>query len=94
MNTSVAGGNAYYQLAHQYIAAKLNGLNGAWMRADVLVAFNRATVLLSGLTITPVQFLAYKKGTPEQKATFAEFSQLAGILDAYNNGNMGTPHAG
>jgi len=89
--TSVAGGNAYYQLAHQYIAAQLNVLNGAWMRDDVKAAFNTATVLLQ--TYTPAQVMSFKKGTTAQKAIFAQFNSLASILDAYNNGLMGTPHA-
>lgn len=89
--TSVAGGNAYYQLAHQYIGAQLNVLNGAWMRADVQAAFDAATSLLG--TYTPTQIMSFKKGTTEQKAIFAQFNSLAGILDAYNNGLMGTPHA-
>ena len=89
--TSVAGGNAYYQLAHQYIAAQLNKLNGAWMRDDVQAAFDTATVLLQ--TYTPAQVMGFKKGTTAEKAIFAQFNSLASILDAYNNGLMGTPHA-
>jgi len=89
--TSVAGGNAYYQLAHQYIGAQLNVLNGAWMRADVQAAFDTATGLLN--TYTPATILSFKKGTTAQKAIFAQFNSLASILDAYNNGLMGTPHA-
>jgi len=89
--TSVAGGNAYYQLAHQYIGAQLNVLNGAWMRADVQAAFDAATGLLN--QYNPAQVMSFKKGTTEQKAIFAQFNSLAGILDNYNNGLMGTPHA-
>lgn len=89
--TSVAGGNAYYQLAHQYIAAQLNVLNGAWMRDDVQAAFDTATGLLS--QYTPEQVMGFKKGTTAQKAIFAQFNSLASTLDAYNNGLMGTPHA-
>ena len=88
---SVAGGNAYYQLAHQYIAAKLNVLDGAWMRADVQAAFNAATGLLN--VYTPAEVMGFKKGNPAQKLIFAQFNSLAGILDNYNNGLMGTPHA-
>jgi uncharacterized repeat protein (TIGR01451 family) len=89
--TSVAGGNAYYKLAHQYIGAELNVLNGAWMRADVQAAFDEATGLLNDYT--PAEVMSFKKGTTAQKAIFAQFNSLAGILDAYNNGLMGTPHA-
>jgi hypothetical protein len=91
LSTSVAGGNAYYQLAHQYIAAKLNKLDGAWMRADVQAAFNAATGLLN--VYTPAEVMGFKKGNPAQKLIFAQFNSLAGILDNYNNGLMGTPHA-
>lgn len=89
LDTSTAGGAAYYQLAHQYIAAQLNALNGAWMRDDVKRAFDAATLLFE--TYTPGQITAAKKGN---KGLWAEFNSLAAILDSYNNGNMGTPHAG
>lgn len=89
--TSVAGGNAYYQLAHQYIAAKLNVLDGAWMRDDAQATFDEATSLLT--TYTPITIMSFKKGTTALKAIFARFNYLAGILDNYNNGLMGTPHA-
>ena len=89
--TSVAGGNAYYQLAHQYIAAELNVLDGASMRDDAKDAFDEATSLLG--TYTPEAVIGFKKGTPVQKLIFARFNYLAGILDNYNKGLMGTPHA-
>jgi hypothetical protein len=79
LQTNVSGGNAYYQLAHQYIAAELNKLRGAWMSDDVQAAYDRAHAL----------FLLY---APNEVAAFYEVSQLASILDAYNNGLMGTPH--
>jgi hypothetical protein len=40
-----------------------------------------------------MQIAGFKKGTPAEKAIFAQFNSLAGILDRYNNGQMGTPHA-
>jgi len=91
LGVNPAGGSSYYQLAHQYVAAKLDVLDGAWMRGDVQAAFNEATALLG--SYTPAQIASYKKGTAAQKAIFNQFNQLAGILDAYNNGDMGTPHA-
>ena len=91
LGTRVAGGNAYYQLAHQYIAAQLNSLDGAAMRADVQAAYGEATGLLGAYT--PAQVAGFKKGTPGQKLIFARFNELAGILDRYNSGLMGTPHA-
>lgn len=92
LQENVAGGNAYYQLAHQYVAAKLSVLDGAWMRADVQAAFNQATALLA--LYTPSQIATFKKGDAGQKAIFSQFNQLASILDQYNNGLMGTDHAG
>lgn len=89
--TSVAGGNAYYQLAHQYIGAELNKLSEAWMRDDVQDAFDEATDLLGAYT--PEQVMNFKKGTKDEKLIFARFKYLARILDDYNNGLMGTPHA-
>jgi uncharacterized repeat protein (TIGR01451 family) len=89
--TSVSRGNAYYQLAHQFIAAKLNVLDGAWMRPDFQTAYSQAEALLG--TYTPSQILSFKTGTTAEKAIFSQFQNLAGILDAYNNGLMGTPHA-
>jgi hypothetical protein len=92
LQTDVRGGSAYYQLAHQYIAAKLNVLDGAWMGPDVQTAYNRATDLL--LNYSPSQVAGFKKGTPFGRGIFNEFNQLASILDDYNKGEMGTPHAG
>jgi hypothetical protein len=50
-----------------------------------------ATVLLG--TYTPAEIESFRKGTAELKAIFSRFNQLASILDQYNNGNMGMPHA-
>ena len=61
------------------------------MRADVQAAFDEATSLLN--TYTPEIIMGYKKGNPTQKLIFARFNYLASILDNYNNGLMGTPHA-
>jgi hypothetical protein len=41
-------GNVYYNLAHQYIAAKLNFLNGASIPA-AQAAFDAATALFSSI---------------------------------------------
>jgi hypothetical protein len=90
LQTNVSGGNAYYQLAHQYIAAKLNKLRGAWMPGDVQAAYDQAFHLFE--VYTPIVVAMYKKGIPSQRAIVNQFSQLASILDAYNNGLMVTPH--
>lgn len=81
-------GNVYYNLAHQYIAAQLNTLNGATMPANVQSAFNEATTLFN--TYTPAQIAALKgKGGNELRAKFVE---LAGILGAFNEGAIGPGH--
>ncbi len=79
-------GNAYYILAHAYIAAQLNQLSGASMPPDVLAAFNQAATLLG--SHTPSQIAAMAGDDP----TRALFVSLAGTLDAYNNGLSGPGH--
>lgn len=81
-------GNAYYILAHAYIAAELNQLNGASIPGDVLGAFNEATGLFSTYTPTEVAALKGKAG----KELRAQFISLAETLDAYNNGYLGPGH--
>lgn len=78
-------GNAYYNLAHQYIAAVLNGANGASTDA-VQTALGDATALLS--TYTPLQVAMLKKSSTVR----AQFVQLASILDQYNSGAIGPGH--
>jgi hypothetical protein len=79
-------GNAYYILAVQYIAATLNGLNGATMPAEVQAAWDEATTLFQ--TWTPAQIGA-QKGNQQPRKRFLE---LAGLLDMYNNGLIGPGH--
>ncbi|MBW7466447.1 hypothetical protein ABID22_000679 [Pontibacter aydingkolensis] len=69
-------GDAYYILAHQYIAAKLNVAAGASIPANVLTVYNNATLYFEG------------KSSPSRSTLI----QWAEILDAYNNGRMGVPH--
>lgn len=79
-------GNAYYQLAHQYIAATLNALNGASVPPNVQSAINNATTLFN--TYTPAQIDALKGND----ALRAQFITLAGILGSYNEGGIGPGH--
>jgi hypothetical protein len=74
-------GNAYYNLAHQWIATYLNQMNGASMPADVLSAFNNAWTLLA--TYAPNQV----SGNVAK-----QFRALYPILDSYNNGLVGPGH--
>ena len=77
-------GNAYWILAHAYIAAQLNKLNGASVPAAVQTALDQATALFN--TKTPAQ-VAVLRGAQRQ-----QWITLAGILDAYNNGLTGPGH--
>lgn len=80
-------GNAYYQLAHQYIAAKLNMLNGA-DPSDAQAAFNSATVLFDDPSHTP----SYIGGLKGNNSILKDFIDLAGILGKYNEGLIGPGH--
>jgi hypothetical protein len=78
-------GNAYYILAHQYMAAHLNQLAGASMTGSVLAAFSDVTELFN--TYTPAQIAASASLT-------AEATDLAGTLASYNEGALGPGHCG
>lgn len=86
--TSPQGGNAYYILAHAYIAAELNGLNGASVPGSVQTAFDEATGLFGTYTPDDIAALKGKNG----KELRDQFIALAGILDGYNNGLSGPGH--
>lgn len=74
-------GNAYFILAHQYIATELNGYAGVDIPSDVQDAFDDATLLFE--TWTPDDIDVLKGNDPLRK----EFIDLAEILDDFNNGN-------
>ena len=78
-------GNAYYILAHAYIAAQLNQLNGADFSA-AQAAFNAATALFSNPTNTPA-YVAGLSGSAK-----SQWTNLATTLDNYNNGLIGPGH--
>jgi hypothetical protein len=75
-------GNAYYNLAHQYMAAKLNILNGAASTSAVDSALASATTFFN--TYTPSSTLSK---TVRQNAL-----AWASTLDKYNNGIIGPGH--
>jgi len=79
-------GNAYYILAHQFIAAKLNIAKGASVPINVQTAITASTNLFN--TYTPANIGALKGGDVLR----AQFISIAGILDAYNNGLIGPGH--
>jgi len=85
--TPPRGGNAYYILARQYIAAQLNFLNGADPSA-AQTAYDEATALFNTYTPAEVAVLKGKNG----KELRAQFISLAEGLDGYNDGYMGPGH--
>ena len=80
-----SGGNAYYTLAHQYIAAQLNVLAGADDTA-IATAFADATTLFT--TYTPAEIKALKGNNPVRQ----QFIALAGTLGSFNEGLIGPGH--
>lgn len=78
-------GNAYYNLAHQYMAAVLNGLAGADQSA-ISTQLGTAHTLFN--TYTPAQ-IGVLKGS---NALRQQFISLAGALGAYNEGITGPGH--
>jgi len=72
-------GNAYYTLAHQFMAATLNRLNGASAPQDVLDALAQAQTFFEGNV--PVPPSGKYKGKDA-----AQLNAMATLLDAYNNG--------
>jgi hypothetical protein len=84
--TNSRGGNAYYILAPQFIAAQLNVLSGASVPGNVQAAINGATTLFN--TYTPALIGALGSDDPIR----AQFVTYANVLDAYNNGIIGPGH--
>jgi hypothetical protein len=82
--TPSKGGNAYIILAHQYIGAELNVVNGTSIPDEVLEAWYAAQDLL-------VEYLDEGK-IPKKSADRTLAIDLASILDDYNNGVIGPGH--
>ncbi|WP_135257173.1 hypothetical protein [Thermus caldilimi] len=80
--TSPSGGNAYYILAFQFIAAKLNVLKGASTTPDVDTALAWAETF----------FQTYKPSDTLSKALANQAKSYAATLDGYNNGVIGPGH--
>ncbi len=80
--TAPSGGNAYYILAHQFIAAKLNILNGASSTPEVDAALAWATNFFNAYTPTS----KLSKTVSQQAKTYAD------LIDQYNNGLIGPGH--
>ncbi|MCX2739644.1 hypothetical protein [Pontibacter anaerobius] len=77
-------GNAYYILAHQYVAATLNMAAGAGMSGEALEAYNKATDLFKAYAPSQI--------TKKDKKLHEKFTSLASTLDKYNNGIIGPGH--
>ena len=81
-----AGGNAYYILAQQYIAAYLNSNN---VNAEPVTPPEVEAALVAAQTLfeayTPAATDALRGNDPLR----AQFVQLAGVLGAYNEGELG-----
>ena len=82
LNTPPKKGNAYYILAHQYIAAELNFLDGAGIPSAVQEAFDEATILFDNEDNTPRNIGKLKGNDPLRM----DFIRLGGILEGYNSG--------
>ncbi|CAM3813308.1 hypothetical protein POKO110462_20825 [Pontibacter korlensis] len=76
-------GNAYFILAHQYVAATLNMAAGAGMSGEALDAYNEATELFG--QYGPDQLT-------KNKELHEKFTSLGTVLDKYNNGIIGPGH--
>ncbi len=80
--TPPSGGNAYYILAHAYIAALLNVENGADTTASVD----------SAMTYAANFFVTYNPGNALTKSVRQAAIAAAATLDSYNNGLIGPGH--
>lgn len=75
-------GDAYFILAHQYIAAALNAARGASMPPEVASAFDAATEWFNN----------HSPGVPASSPDGQTAIHLAEVLAAFNEGQMGVPH--
>jgi hypothetical protein len=78
-------GNVYYILAHQYIAASLNSNNGATLTGSALTAYNAATTYFAAASAANPTPGSYTK---------KQVTDLADILDNFNQGKLALPHCG
>ena len=81
--TAPKGGNSWYQLAHQYIAAKLNVLNGAGTTPAVDAALAAAGPLLASYS---------NKKIPKKSDDEGFARDYARTLTQYNEGDIGPGH--
>ncbi len=84
--TPPSGGNVYYQLAHQYMAARLNILNGASAPSSVSSAITAATVYFNTAGNTPASAANLSKSAQRTLQGYAS------TLASYNEGAIGPGH--
>jgi hypothetical protein len=82
--TEPKGGNAYIQLAHQYMAAKLNIAAGATPTAEVTAAITAAEAFFNDAANTP--------STDLTKAEQDALRDYASTLGQFNEGTIGPGH--
>lgn len=75
-------GNAYYNLAHQYMAAKLNIYAGA----------STTTAVNAAIASAETWFAAYPPSSGFWKSNKAAVISAAGVLGSFNEGNIGPGH--
>lgn len=81
-------GNAYFSLAHQYMAAVLNAGTGASVPTEVQDAMDDAFDLFAAYS--PEDIAALKGNNPIRQ----QFIELASVLGSYNEGVIGPGHCG
>lgn len=86
LNEDKSGGNAYYILAFQWIAAELNQEAGASISGAAATAFADGEALLS--SHTPSEIGALSGDDPLRQ----QFISAGATLDDYNNGVIGPGH--
>jgi hypothetical protein len=91
MNTAPKGGNAYIQLAHQYIAAKLNVAKKTSTTYEVEMALAAALKYFSAVPNGGGSYLN-TISSPYATATKNQLTEWAGTLAAYNEGKIGPGH--
>lgn len=85
--TPPQGGNAFLILAHQYMAARLNQLNGASVPAAVQAAMTEAVALFEKYDNDGIP-----KPSDISRTDRARMIELAGILGSFNEGKTGPGH--
>lgn len=92
LRTSPSGGNYYYILAHQFIAAQLNMLGGAACSVEALMAFNEAKTILGAEGFTP-EYVSGLAGA-ERRQMLLTILRLSRTLIQYNYGRLGPVRCG